>query len=896
MTASASLKPSAAEATRLHQVGTGEHDWQLWGPYLAERQWGTVREDYSDDGETWSHFTHDHARSRAYRWGEDGLLGLTDRGARLCFGLGLWNGRDPILKERLFGLSGIEGNHAEDVKELYHYLQATPTYSYLSVLYKYPHAAYPYVQLLEENRRRSKLDPEFEIEETGVFDGGHYSDIGVEYAKLAPDDILIRISCHNRSTDAAVLHVLPTLWLRNTWAWGRTGNGYAPEGQIQLAAPCVLSADHPSLGRYELSWLGAPTQPVALFTNNETNHERLFNFSGGARYTKDAFHRWLIDGEAGAVNPEQRGTKACFCQRLELAGSSSQVLRLRLATPARRQASSYDVERCDATFERRKQEADEYHLERRSALLNPEERRVVMQADAGLLCSRQFYHYIVKDWLEGDPAQPRPPAGHSTLRNREWQHVWASDLISMPDKWEFPWFAAWDLAFHAVAMARIDPYFAKQQVLLLGDGRYMHPVGQLPAYEYSFGDANPPLLAWSAWRVYQLTAQQEGGKDREFLERAFHHALLNFSWWINRKDVGNNHLFSGGFLGLDNIGVFDRSQPLPGGGLLEQADATAWMAFYATTLLAMSLELCRHDMAYADMAAKFFEQFLAIAEAMNAFGGHGLWDERDGFYYDCALLDGREELLRVRSMVGLIPLLAAETLDARLLARLPQIRERLLWVFQNRPHLTRNIALLHPDSSRERQLLAVPPSDRLVRVLRYMLDEAEFLSPYGIRSLSRYHAEHPFQLACDGVIHNVRYAPGPSETGLFGGNSNWRGPIWLPMNYLLIEALKRHHHFYGKTLQVECPVGSGQFMTLLGVAEELERRLSRLFLGSGSQTAPWRGKDPRLAGDPHSAELLLFHEYFNGDTGEGLGASHQTGWTALIANVMERVAMARERH
>lgn len=889
-----------AEAARLEEAEAGEGDWQLWGPYLSERQWGTVREDYSSDGDAWNYLTHDHARSRAYRWGEDGLLGLTDRKGRLCFALALWNERDPILKERLFGLSGTEGNHAEDVKELYYYLQASPTYAYWSVLYKYPHAAYPYTELLLENRRRGKQDPEFEIEDTGVFDAGRYSDVCVEYAKLAPDDLLISIGCHNRSEQAAVLHVLPTLWLRNTWSWGRTGSGYAPQSLIQRSLPARLACAHPSLGRYELSFLGdAEAPPETLFTNNETNSERLYHFPSSSPYVKDAFHRRVILGEEGAVNPEPRGTKACFWRRLELPALGTEVLRLRLSRVGA-SAGTVTALSCaefDARVAERKREAEEYQLSQRSAVLTSEERAVVTQADAGLLCSRQFYHYVVKHWLEGDPGQPAPSAGHGTSRNTEWQHVWADDLISMPDKWEFPWFASWDLAFHAVAAARIDPSFAKAQVLLLGDGRYMHPVGQLPAYEYAFGDVNPPLLAWSAWRVYQLSGQKAGGHDRSFLERAFQQSVLNFSWWINRKDVGDKHLFSGGFLGLDNIGVFDRSKPLPGGGVLEQADATAWMAFYATTMLAMSLELCRHDLAYSDMAHKFFEHFLAIAGAMNTLAGHGLWDERDGFYYDCALVDGRAQLLRIRSMVGLIPLLAAETLDARLLERLPHFRERLRWVFENKPELTRNIGFLHPDSMREKRLLAVPPRDRLVRVLGYMLDEREFLSAYGVRSLSKHHAEHPFQLVCEGGLHEVRYAPGTSETAVFGGNSNWRGPVWLPMNYLLIEALKRHHHFYGKTLQVECPTGSGVRMTLLGVAEELERRLSRLFLRApGAPTAPWRGPRPRLAGDPHSADLVLFHEYFNGETGEGLGASHQTGWTALIANVMERVALTRARH
>jgi hypothetical protein len=885
--------PKDAERRRLDEDDRRERNWTRWGPYLAARQWGTVREDYSPDGSCWDYFPHDQARSRAYRWGEDGLLGITDRECRVCFALALWNGQDPILKERLFGLAGPEGNHGEDVKELYYYLDATPTSSYLKALYKYPQDEFPYARLVEENRRRGRDQPEFEIEETGVFDLGRYFDVFVEYAKADPDDVLIRITCANRGAAEATLHLLPTLWLRNTWAWGRTGEGYWPKGCITRAADGVVLADHPSLGRSRLA-----CEPVAgnfprlLFTDNETNAERLFGSRNAGRYVKDAFHRLLVHGEEDTVNPEGAGTKCAAWYRLVIAGGAEASVRLRLTADAGAPRGAFGPE-FDGLMSERIQEADDFFAAYRDSPLDPEERRVVRQADAGLLWSRQYYGYVVEQWLDGDPAQPAPPPARRAGRNRGWAHLYARDVLSVPDTWEYHWFAAWDLAFQCVAVARTDPYFAKRQLLLLCREWYMHASGELPAYEFTFDEVNPPVHAWAAWRVYQLAQQRGFGRDRLFLESVFQKCMVNFTWWVNREDVEGNDLFTGGFLGLDNIGFFDRSRPLPGGGQLQQADATAWMAFYCSTMLAMALELAREDRAYADIASKFFEHFMGIVRAMNELGGAGLWDEQDGFYYDQALVDGRPVPLRVCSMVGVIPLFAVEALDAQQLASLPLFEGRLRWFLENRPELARNIALMHPDQSNVHRLLAVPTRERLVRVLRYLLDEREFLSPHGLRSLSKIHRDHPASLRLGGEQLLVRYVPGDSDSGLFGGNSNWRGPVWFPLNYLLIEALKRFHRFYGDSLRVEYPTGSGHTATLLEVAEGLEGRLARLFLPDARGRRPIHGDRARYADDPHFRDLVLFHEYFHGDDGRGLGASHQTGWTALVANVLERVAAAR---
>jgi hypothetical protein len=882
------------EAHRLAEDARREKNWKRWGPYLAERQWSTVREDYSPHGAAWEYFPHDHARSRAYRWGEDGLLGITDRECRLCFALALWNGRDPMLKERLFGLSGPEGNHGEDVKECYFYLDSTPTHSYMKALYKYPQAEFPYTQLVAENRRRGTHEPEFELPDTGVFDENRYFDIMVEYAKASPNDILIRITVCNCGPTAAGLHLLPTLWFRNTWSWGRTGEGYWPKPRIERTGDGSLLAEHASLGRvrFEVERFPGKGSPELLFTGNETNAAQLFGVKNATPYVKDAFHESIIHGRTEAVNPAGIGTKAAAHYRLEIPAGGEVTVRLRLfaedETPQHPISPDFDQ-----IFKERMHEADEFYAARILASLSEEERRVVRQAYAGLLWTRQFYHYVVKDWLEGDPAQPSPPPSRQQGRNHDWTHLFNRDVISVPDKWEYPWYAAWDLAFHMIPFARIDPQFAKEQLLLFLREWYMHPSGQIPAYEFAFSDVNPPVHAWAAWRVYKMTAPA-GHRDRVFLARVFQKLTLNFTWWINRKDVDGKHLFSGGFLGLDNIGVFDRSKALPTGGHLEQADGTAWMAFYCATMLAMALELAREDPAYEDIASKFFEHFIAIADAMNTLGGTGLWDEHDGFYHDQLHVDGGSIPLRIRSLVGIVPLFAVEILKEEVIAHLPGFVKRTQWFLENRKDLARQISCMEMlgENARFPCLLAIPARPRLERVLRYVLDEREFLSPYGIRSLSRIHKDHPYVFRVGGQEYRVAYVPGESQADLFGGNSNWRGPIWLPMNYLLIEALERYHHFYGDTFRIECPTGSGRMMNLQEVARELSARLARIFLSDAQGRRPCHGDD-RYCVEPHWRDLVLFHEYFHGETGRGIGASHQTGWTALVARCIEDLAQMR---
>ncbi|WP_437671976.1 MGH1-like glycoside hydrolase domain-containing protein [Sorangium sp. So ce131] len=873
------------EHDRLEQDEHRQTYWKRWGPYLSERQWGTVREDYSAYGDCWNYFPHDHARSRAYRWGEDGLLGICDTKARLCFAIALWNHRDPILKERLFGLTGPEGNHGEDVKECYFYVDSTPTHSYLKGLYKYPQSEFPYAWIVEENRRRSRHQPEFELADTGVFDQDRYFDVQVEYAKASPNDILICITIKNRADVAAPLDVLPTLWFRNTWSWNRSGEGYAPKPELWQTAPGAVSAEHEQLGKMTLY---AEGEPELLFTDNETNAERLFGVASRSPYRKDAFHDYLIRGARDAVNPAKRGTKAAAHYRLVVPPSAEVTLRLRLVADAEAPAAPFGPD-FDATFAARLREADDFHDSVAPENTSAEERAVLRQAYAGLLWSKQFYHYAVGEWIEGDPPL-FPPESRRHGRNAEWRHVYNRDVISMPDKWEYPWYAAWDLAFHMIPFARIDPAFTKDQLVLFLREWYMHPNGQLPAYEFAFGDVNPPVHAWAAWRVYKIAARR-GERDRAFLERVFQKLLLNFTWWVNRKDEDGNSLFSGGFLGLDNIGVFDRSRALPTGGRLEQADGTAWMAFFCGTMLSMALELAHDDPVYEDMATKFFGRFIAIVDAMNEFGGTGLWDEQDGFYYDHLNVDGRAMPLRTRSMVGVIPLFAVEVLEDDTLSRLPGFRKRMLWFLENRRDLARHIA--HLEGRQGRRLLAVPSRERLERALRYVLDESELLSPYGVRSLSRHHLQHPYSLWANGELYTVAYTPGDSDTGLFGGNSNWRGPVWFPLNFLLVEALERYHHFYGDTLRVECPTGSGRFMTLDEVAGELSRRLGALFLPREDGSRPCHGPDPRFASDPHWRDLVLFSEYFHGDDGRGVGASHQTGWTALAARFIEGSAQRR---
>jgi len=878
-----------AETRRLSEDARREKNWKRWGAYLSERQWGTVREDYSEHGNCWDYFPHDHARSRAYRWGEDGLFGFSDRQARICFSLALWNGKDPILKERLFGLTGPEGNHGEDVKELYYYLDATPTGSYLRGLYKYPQREYPYARLVEENRSRGKHEPELELIDTGVLDGDAYFDVSIEYAKADPEDILIRITVESRSSEAARLHVLPTLWFRNTWSWGSEG-GKRPE----LCAKSASSVDvmHPELGEYELLFEATPALRELLFTENETNNERVFGVPSASPYTKDAFHRRVVGGDVAATNPELRGTKACAWYELEVPAKGKVVLcaRLRKRAPATALAFGAGFER---TFRDRLAEADAFYHGVHPETATPEERAVARQAYAGLVWSKQFFHYAVDEWLKGDAGQPPPPGARHRGRNNDFRHVYCRDVISMPDKWEYPWFAAWDLAFHMLPFARIDPEFAKEQLILFLREWYMHPNGQIPAYEFALSDVNPPVHAWAVWRVYKMTAKR-GERDRVFLARAFQKLLLNFTWWVNRKDPEGNNLFAGGFLGLDNIGVFDRSQPLPTGGHLKQADGTAWMAFYSATMLSMALELADGDPAYEDVASKFFEHFVGIVDAMNRFGGTGLWDEQDGFYYDQLAVDGRSIPLRTRSMVGVLPIIAAEVLEDHVLDKLPGFKKRMQWFLDNRKDLAGLISYQELAKGKHgHRLLAVPSRERLERVLRYMLDETEFLSPHGLRSLSRVHQDDPFRFHVHGVEHRVEYAPGDSTTGLFGGNSNWRGPVWFPLNYLVVEALERYHHYYEDSLKVECPTGSGRFLNLQEVAAELASRLSSIFLPDERGRRPCHGQDARYASDPHFRDLVLFHEYFHGEDGRGVGASHQTGWTALVARCLEAMAKAR---
>ena len=881
---------SDAEAARLAADRARTANWTRWGPYLADRQWGTVREDYSANGDVWDFFPHDHARSRAYRWGEDGLLGICDREGRLCFALALWNERDPILKERLFGLTGNEGNHGEDVKECYYHLDATPTASLLRALYKYPQAEFPYTALVAGNRSRGRDQRELEITDLGVFDNGRYFDVEVVYAKAAPDDIVIRITAWNRGPEAAPLRILPTLWFRNTWSWGRNGEGYWPKPRIEPQEGHAILAEHASLGQFRLERIDdAGTTPDLLVTENETNTRRLFGVAG-PRYPKDAFHDAVVHGDDEAVNSACIGTKAAWHHRFVLDAGASIALRLRLCS-AERTHQRIDSAGVDALIAQRQAEADQFYAPRIPIELDDDARWTVRHAYAGLIWTKQFYWYGLREWLDGDPNAPPPPAQRRVGRNSDWTHLYNRDVISMPDGWEYPWYASWDLAFHCVAFSRIDGEFAKQQLILLLREWYMHPNGQVPAYEFAFADVNPPVHAWAVWRVYKTTAAR-GRRDRLFLERCFHKLLLNFTWWVNRKDPAGNNLFSGGFLGLDNIGVFDRDEQLPGGAYLSQADGTAWMAFYCTTMLSIALELAAGDPAYEDVASKFFEHFVAINEAINHHGGSGLWDEQDGFYYDRIVMpDGNSVPMRIRSSVGLVPLFAAEVIEESVTDKLPGFTKRMRWFLENREEVAHGVAYRESDGpGRGQRLLAIPTRHRLERVLSTMLAEEELLGPYGVRSLAASYGPRPYTLDIAGRQLEMHYTPGESDTYLFGGNSNWRGPVWFPINYLLLEALERYHHFYGDALTVECPTGSGVRMNLAQVSRELSRRLASLFIPDASGHRPWHGDDVRYATDPHWRGLPLFHEYFHGDTGRGCGASHQTGWTAIVVRCFDDLA------
>jgi hypothetical protein len=887
--------PQTAEHQRLAEHAARTADWKNWGPYVSDRAWGTVREDYTPEGDAWRAVPFNHAAAHAYRWGEDGLAGFCNRYQNLCLAVALWNERDPILKERLFGLSGPLGNHGEDVKEYYWHLDGTPTHSYMKMLYRYPQAEFPYAALAAENGRRTRRDPEFELVDAlaDSFREHRFFDVTVEYAKAAGEDILCLISVVNRGPDAAPIHILPHVWMRNTWSWGYDRS--RPE--LRAAGPATVRVEDRHLG--ERWWHAESDCPGGeggaaglLFTDNTTNRRRLHGTDNVDRYVKDGIEDAVVRGRAEAVNPEQRGTKAAAHFRTVLAPGATMTVRVRLA-PESQPSPFADF---NAIFDQRRREADEFYAAVQSPHLTDDERTVQRQALAGLLWNKQFYHYGVELWLDGDPAGPPPPEVRKDGRNRDWRQFYALDVLAIPDKWEYPWFAAWDHAFHCLPISMIDPDFAKRQLILLLREWYMHPNGQLPAYEWSFSDVNPPVHAWAALRVYKISRNLTGVADTDFLERVFHKLLLNFTWWVNRKDRSGDNIFEGGFLGLDNIGVFNRSDPLPGGGRLEQADGTAWMAMYCLNMLAIALELARVRPPYEDVATKFFEHFIYIADAINHPRGReeGLWDAEDGFFYDEAHLpDGRHLRLRVRSLVGLIPLLAVETYEPDLAEKLPHFAARVRWFLKYRPWLVEMIAPLATPGQEGRRLMAMVNRERLERVLTRMLDPEEFLSPYGLRSLSKAHAAAPFTLTMDGHPFSVGYEPAEAQSDLFGGNSNWRGPIWMPLNFLMIEALQKYHHYYGDTLTVEMPRGSGRRVTLDEVAKDLSLRLMGLFLRGPDGRRPVFGTCDLFQQDPLWRDLVPFNEYFHGDTGAGLGASHQTGWTALVAKLMQQRGTCR---
>ncbi len=860
------------ESLRICDDRIKRSNWKLWGPYLSERQWGTVREDYSEKGEAWESFPREQASTRAYRWGEDGLMGWCDRHGQLCFSVTLWNEQDDILKERLFGLTNHEGNHGEDVKELYYYLDSTPTHSFARSLYKYPQHKFPYQDLIAENKRRGRLDPEYEIEDTGVFSENHFFDIETTYCKSGPEDLLIEIKATNRGPDTAPLVLLPTLWFRNTWSWGREGEDMTARPEIKLNQDGFLETQHEQLPAYQLAF---EDDPELWFTDNETN-------------LKDAFSRYLLNDEKEALSPDKKGTKSAAYYRREVEPGKSAVIRMRLSrcdqVPA---PDALFGDGFSAIVADRNKEADQFYHSRIPDNISAEDKLIMRQAFAGLLWSKQFYHLIVNDWLDGDPANPAP-AVRRKGRNSQWNHLFNRDVISMPDKWEYPWYAAWDLAFHMLPMAEVDPHFAKHQLGLFLREWYMHPNGQLPAYEWNFSDVNPPVHAWAVWRVYKI-AESRHHRDLSFLASSFQKLLINFTWWVNRKDPHGKNVFAGGFLGLDNIGVFDRSHGLPYGAALEQADGTAWMASYCTTMLSMALELAKEDIAYEDLASKFFEHYATITLAINGHGRYsGLWCEEDGFYYDWLTIGEARQPLKVRSLVGLLPLIAVEILDQNQISKLTGFNKRTNWFLKYRPHLADSVSSLSENG--EMRLLSVCPLDRFRSILKYLFDENEFLSPFGIRSLSKFHEKNPFTVEMENGSHSVAYTPGESDSPMFGGNSNWRGPVWFPINYLIIEALERYHHFYGDDFKVEFPTGSGNEVNLAEAARLICERLNRLFQvdqETGARPAHGQSEMHRSEDSPER-ELIHFYEYFNAETGEGLGASHQTGWTALINRIIRK--------
>jgi len=867
--------------------------WREWGPYLAYRQWGTVREDYSADGSCWDNVPHDHARSRAYRWGEDGLFGICDIGCNLCFSPTFWNCNDEILKERLFGLTGPQGNNGEDVKEVYYHLNALPSHSYLKALYRYPISPYPYQRLLRESYKRQRGEPEFELVDSGVFDRNEYFDIEIEYAKASPRDILIRITVTNRAPYPFPIVVMPQLWFRNTWSWGRVGEDYPSKPRLFLNKSGMVSVNHANLVSYDFAVDPENGTNSFYFTENETNYERLFDLKNPYPFVKDSLHECLVNNNRKVVNPLPHGTKVGAAVKVLIGAGQSRVFKYRLFQERAEGAVLFD-ENFDRVFDTRIDESRRFYDKIIPANLNSRERMVVEQAYSGLIWNKQFYYYAIKEWREGDPGHPPPPPSRKNVRNVGWDHLFNRDILSMPDKWEYPWYAAWDTAFHMIPFARLDPIFTKHQLLLFLREWYMHPNGQIPAYEFAFSDVNPPVHAWACWRVYKIAAAQ-GQRDRVFLARAFHKLIVNFTWWVNRKDIHGNNLFSGGFLGLDNIGVFDRSAPLPPGQHLEQADATAWMAFYCTTMLSIALELASQDPSYSDIASKFFEHFVSISDAINNFRGTGLWNEADGFYYDQLLATENVHHIRVRSLVGLLPLLAVSVIDESLIQNLPNFKRRMSWFFSHRPDLLKSVEYKRAGgpSGREVRLLSLPTKDRLLRVFSRLFDEGEFLSPFGIRSLSKVHLKYPYELNTHGVTYRVDYTPGESQTAMFGGNSNWRGPIWFPVNYLLVEALERYHHFYGDDFKVEYPTNSGVMKTLLEISQDICWRLTRLFVNEESRPPPYLGVREKELGPRFWQNTVLFNEYFDAESGRGLGACLQTGWTALVSQCFENVAAAR---
>ncbi|HEY8559560.1 MAG TPA: hypothetical protein VIL74_04090 [Pyrinomonadaceae bacterium] len=888
-----------AEARRLETANRREVDWKLWGCYVSERAWGTVREDYSPDGAAWDYFPFEQSHLKAYRWNEDGIAGISDRKQHLCFAVSLWNGKDPILKERLYGMAGNQGNHGEDVKEYYFYLDNTPTHSYMKYLYKYPQSEFPYQQLKEENMRRDKTEPEFELIDTGVFAEDRYFDVFIEYAKADAEDICIKITAINRAAESAPLHVLPTVWFRNKWSWfPDASKPKMRKAETDVENLSVIDLHEKDLGYYQLICEGSSQ---LLFCENETNFRKLYGGESKSPYAKDGINDFVTNKNYAAVNPRAEGTKAAAQYVLVIPPHGREEIYLRLKKLEAfavagelnpRLTHDEFIRDCQAVFKKRIAEADEFYADVIPANLTRDERNVMRQSLAGMLWSKQFYQYVVKEWLEGDPEFAAPPKQRWAGRNHDWLHLYNDDVISMPDKWEYPWYAAWDLAFHAIPLALVDSEFAKRQLILLLREWYMHPNGQIPAYEWAFGDVNPPVHAWAALRVYRIEAKRTGKPDRAFLERIFHKLLLNFTWWVNRKDAEGNNVFEGGFLGLDNIGVFDRSAKLPSGVVLEQSDGTSWMAMFCLNMLAIALELAKTDQVYEDVASKFFEHFVYISDAMNNVGYENseLWNERDGFYYDVLHLPDRRNIpIRLRSMVGLIPLFAVETLEDDWLDNLPDFRRRTEWFLKNRSDLTDEISCLQERGQKNRHLLALVNKTRLQRILRCLLSESEFLSPYGIRSISRHHKAKPYTFDINGEHYEVAYEPAESRTGMFGGNSNWRGPIWFPVNYLLIESLQKFDYFYGDSLKVEFPTGSGVFLTLWDVSQELEKRLSRIFTKDEEGNRAVFGNVEKFQADANFRDYIPFYEYFHGDSGRGLGASHQTGWTGLMGKILQQL-------